>query len=336
MPTPSRHPLPGIACVLATLASWSAVPLFIFYFAGRIDAWTSNGWRYAIAALFWLPVLLWSMRRGSLARGFWKAVLVPATLNTFAQVCFTLAHYEISPGLVTFGLRIQIVCVAIGAALLFPSERLVVRRPAFILGLCMVLGGTLATIVQDPGFGTSGNTLGVVLALSAGSLFACYGLAVRKFLHHHPAIASFAAISQISAGVMLALMLLLGRSSGSSVFALSASDLLLLILSAIIGIALGHVLFYIAMARLGVAAANGVIQLQPFGAAIGAMILFNEPMTPGQWLGGVLAVAGAIVILLVQAKVNRLVRARPSRPSAPHADRDDPSAVRSAPGSASL
>lgn len=320
--------------MLATLASWSAVPLFIFYFAGKIDAWTSNGWRYAIAAMFWLPVLLWSVRRGSLAPGFWRAILIPAAFNTVAQVCFTLAHYEISPGLVTFGLRIQIVCVAIGAALLFPTERLVVRRPAFIVGLCMVLAGTLATIVQDPEFGTSGNTLGVVLALGAGSLFACYGLAVRRYLRDHPPIASFAAISQISAGFMLALMLMLGRSRGAEALALSDSDLFWLILSAIIGIALGHVLFYVAMSRLGVAAANGVIQLQPFGAALGAMVLFSEPMTRGQWIGGVLAVAGAIVILLVQAKVNRMVRegsARALGELAPTAGAGGPSPVLRAP-----
>ncbi len=33
----------GVSCVLATLLSWSAVPLFLFYFARHIDVWTSNG-----------------------------------------------------------------------------------------------------------------------------------------------------------------------------------------------------------------------------------------------------------------------------------------------------
>ena len=104
---------------------------------------------------------------------------------------------------------------------------------------------------------------------------------------------------------MVALMLVFAHRAGLDALALSTRDLALLVASAVIGIALGHVLFYISMARLGVAAASAVIQLQPFGTAIGATILFAEPLTGAQWIAGAVAVAGALLILLVQARVNR-------------------------------
>ncbi len=295
---------PAVVCVLATLGAWSSVPLFLFYFSTSIDAWTSNGWRYAFAALFWLPFLLHARPQPRL----FADALLPSAINTCAQVCFTLAHYQISPGLVTFGLRIQIVCVALGAAFLFPAERAAIRRPAFLAGLVMVLGGTLATAARDPDFGTRANTLGVVLALAAGALFAAYGLSVRTRLTRYDSITAFSAISLQTSIAMIALMLVFANRAGLDALALSPFDLALLVASAIIGIALGHVLFYISMVRLGVAAASAVIQLQPFGTAIGATILFAEPLTGAQWIAGSVAVAGALLILMVQAQVNRQLR----------------------------
>ena len=296
-------------CVIATLVSWSVVPLLLFYFARHVDVWTSNGWRYLIAAVFWMPVLLLGYRRNRL-QGLWRASLVPSLFNILGQVCFAAAHYEIDPGLVTFGLRFQIVCVTVGAALLFPSERAAIRRPLFLLGVVMVLGGTVSTIWSDEGFGSKSNSLGVGLALAAGLLFAGYSISVRKCLSQYPSILAFSAICQITAGAMVLLMVLLGARSGLDALAMSPSNLVLFVASAVIGIAFGHVLFYISMARLGVTAATGVIQLQPFGTAIGATIFFSEPLTLAQWAGGSVAVAGAMVILLVQAKVTRQHRTR--------------------------
>ncbi len=219
-----------------------------------------------------------------------------------------MAHYKIDPALVTFGLRFQIVCVTIGAALLFPNERAAIRRPFFLLGVAMVLAGTMSTIWSDDTFGQPQNTVGVALALAAGAFFACYSISVRKCLDGYRSIPAFAAISQITAIVMVALMLILGERGGLAALAMSDANLVLLALSAVIGIAFGHVLFYISMARLGVAAASGIIQLQPFVTAIGATLYFQEPLTIWQWIGGAVAVGGAMVILWVQARVSRRMR----------------------------
>ena len=202
----------GLATVLLTLLGWSVTPLFINHFAnpesaGYIDPWTSNGWRYGFSALLWaVPLLVW-WRRGKLPAGLWKAALVPGLMNCLGQVGFTWAHYKIEPGLLTFGLRAQMIVVAIGAAVLFPIERLVIRRAAFIAGLVMVMGGTAGTIYFDRGFGESATMLGVGLALWAGAFFAGYALAVRKCMQGINPMMSFAMISQYTAGVMLVIVL---------------------------------------------------------------------------------------------------------------------------------
>ena len=158
--TSARNPSTGLGVLtlVLTLLGWSSVPLFLRHFAHSIDFWTSNGWRYGFSALVWLPVLIFVAMNGArgagrtsgggLPTGLWKAALVPSIINAAGQICFTWAHYRIEPGLVTFGLRTQLVFVAIGAWLLFPSERAVIRKPGYLLGAVILLIGMSAVILM--------------------------------------------------------------------------------------------------------------------------------------------------------------------------------------------
>ena len=63
--TGKTSPWPGIVTVVMTLIGWSSIPLFLRYFATEIDVWTSNGWRYAVAAFTLV---------GSAKRSRWVAI----------------------------------------------------------------------------------------------------------------------------------------------------------------------------------------------------------------------------------------------------------------------
>jgi len=296
-----KHPhLLGLSCVLFTLLGWSSVPLFLKHFSHDIDAWTSNGWRYGFAALVWAPLLIVSHLRRTVPKGLWKAALIPASFNILGQVCFTHGFYYIDPGLFTFGLRTQIVFVAVGAVLLFPAERRVIRSSTFLLGAGLVLVGAAGVVMQGKNMFEGATAFGIVLAVASGLLFACYGLAVRRCMTGLPSMLSFGAISQYTAGAMVPLMLVLGEGFGRGAWGLPNDQFALLLLSAVIGIAIGHVAYYMAIARLGVAVSSGIIQLQPFIVAAFSMWLFDERLTGGQWAAGMVAVCGAGVIVRQQ------------------------------------
>ncbi len=297
--------LAGLVTVLLTLLGWTVTPLFINHFAdpegrGYIDPWTSNGWRYGFSALLWaVPLAAWHMR-GKLPRGLWKAALIPALMNILGQLGFTWAHYKIEPGLLTFGLRAQMIVVAIGAAILFPIERRAIRKPAFLAGLLMVMGGTAGTIVFDDGFGEGTTMFGVGLALWAGAFFAGYALAVRRCMAGINPMMSFAMISQYTAATMIGIMLFAGDESGATAMRMPIDQFGYLLLSSVIGIGLGHVLYYISIARLGVAVSTGIIQLQPFTVALLSYAWFGEVLRTSQWVTGGIAVGGAVLMLVVQ------------------------------------
>ena len=320
----------GVITVVLTLVGWASVPLFLRHFAESIDFWTSNGWRYGFSALVWLPVLVgWSMLGGrGLSGSLWRAAIVPSIVNAAGQVCFTAAHYYIEPGLLTFGLRTQLVFVAIGAWMLFPAERAIIRKRGYLIGAGLLIVGMSCVILMSPtppetahreaasGVAAAGGAggawgesaskaIGVTLALCSGMLFAAYGLSVRKYMHGVNSVLAFATICQYTAAAMVALMFIFGRNWGTDPLSFTGAEMVKLLGSALIGIAIGHVFYYFSIARLGVAVTAGVLQLQPFLVAIGSYIFFREVLSAPQWLGGVIAVSGAMMMLSVQWRASK-------------------------------
>jgi drug/metabolite transporter (DMT)-like permease len=298
----------GVAVLFLTLGCWCAVPLFIRHLSAYVDHWTNNGWRYGASALFWLPAVLWALGRGRLPKAIWRAALVPALANTLAQVAFTAAHSHVNPGLLTFGLRAQLVAVAVGAYLLFPAERPTIRSPRYLAGLALLAGGIVGVVLGGEASLEGGTGTGVALAVSAGVGYAVYGLAVRRFMiGFHPVLA-FGVIALYTGGALVAAMVAFAPGHGAAVLDLAPRELWAMGLSAFLGIALGHVLYYTAIDRLGVAVTSGVLQLQPFVVSAGSAALFGEALGAGQWAAGAVAVTGAGFVLSAQKAAERSPR----------------------------
>lgn len=292
----------GALNVVAALLGWSLVPILLHELAARdVDPWSNNGWRYGASALLWLPYVLWRVHGGSLPRGIWKAAIVPSITNIIGQACFTAAFALAEPGVVTFGLRSQLIFVAAGAWFLFRSERAVMRTARYIGGFILLVGG-LAPVLLGGDLSMTGAGAGVAMAVCSGLGYACYGLSVRRFMApFHPVIA-FAVICQLTAVGLIALMLLFGREGGAYIPSLAPRELTMLAVGAVVGIAAGHVFYYIAIAKIGVAVTSGVLQLQPFLVAVASMAVFGEHLTFWQWMGGCVAAGGALLMLTAEKR----------------------------------
>lgn len=301
---------------MLTLMGWTSIPLFLRFFAKdtQLDGWTANGWRYAISALLWAPVLVIALFKGSTPPRLWRLAIWPSVFNIAAQMCFGLAPYYVDPGLMTFSLRVQIVFVAVGAVLLFPSERKIVRSPWFLTGLLMVIAGTLSTIALKPGGLGDGSGIGIAISISSGVLYAGYALAVRKYMVGINPLIAFAAVSQYTALGLLTLMFVFAPQHGAAFFDLGTKLQGLVVLSAIIGIGIGHTLYFYCISKLGVAVASGVVQLQPITVSVGSMLIFNERLTSWQWCTGMLAISGAVVMLVAQHRIASAAKVKQDEP----------------------
>ncbi len=287
----------GALCLILTLISWSTVPLFLRHLSTEVDFWTNNGWRYGASAIFWMPAIAWAFWHRRLPATIWRDALIPSIANIGGQVAFTAAFHEMNPGLVTFGLRTQLIWVAIGAYLMVPNERAIITSRRYLVGAVVLIVGIVSILLGGDGSLAGFNVKGTTLSILCAFGFGMYGLSVRRSMgKYHPVIA-FAVICQITAAGLIVLMLLYGRDHGTYVPQLSADSLWELAISAFIGIAVGHTFYYISIARIGVVITSGVLQLQPFLVSAASFVIFGEIFQWWQWLAGGIAIGGAYLML---------------------------------------
>lgn len=308
MSTPPRELGVGYAAATATLLSWVGVALLLEHFTGLIDVWTANGWRYGLAALLWAPLAIWVIARRGVRSIPWRTVTVPAVLWFAGQVQFAASFYFVGPALVTFMVRVQILCVILFSALLIPSARRLLRRPGVWIGIALMFSGAAGMLSFGSAPPKVDDWTGVLLAAGSGATFGAYGVALR-FVKPAPAQADvprlnalerFAFIAPMIGVGMVALMLIFGRDFGAAAASLGAGELALLALSSILGVMVGHLAYFIAIDRIGVVAASSIIQVQPFMVLAVSAFWFRESFTWPQVAFGVVLVAGAATLLRVQ------------------------------------
>ena len=302
--TPIR-PNIDIKATLALAGSvlcWGVVPLFLKFFSPYIDGWTANGYRYPIAAMLYLPILLSFHRRypGSLGAVFHLALL-PASINLVGQCLWAWTPYFIDPGLMAFVARLSTLWAVLGSFLLFPDERRLLKSLLFWLGFALAVAGfvTMTLTGNQPVAGAT--FVGLVLVFTCSLFWAGYSLTVRRNMHAVDSRIAFGMISLLTSVGLLGLMY--GFGEPTAVTRIPAHISLLIAISAFLGIGSAHVLFYVALKRVGVAIASSVNLAGAFITALLSKFLFQEKLTTYQWMAGIGLVIGALLLTLAQTKL---------------------------------
>lgn len=290
--------------MLGCILSWSTSPLFIKYFAGVVDPWTSNGWRYGAAAIFFLPWTIRAMRRGLMPRRVWGLTLIPAVINSVAASFYTGSlYYDIDPAFSMLCMRLQVVFATLAAVICFADERRVIRSRPFLAGMVMVIVGAGCAIVFDSREIGEVRTHGIWMLVAGAALFGIYGAMARRFLMGVPSIAVFGGVVTWTGLFMVITMILFGDSSGLTVLDIPRGVWLVIIVSGFIGVAVGHGLYFVGISNIGVAMSHGMMEVQPFLVALISYYVFGEVLNGGQWVGGVCAVAGVLLMLSVRHRL---------------------------------
>ncbi len=310
MPHPGESRLPAVLCLLGAMLSWGAIPIFLRYFVAdqKLDPWAVNAFRYSVAALFWLPVVLVLGRRqhhsGAMAgRGVWRDALVPAAINVVAQETYGISPAYASAPAIGFTLRLSFLFALLFGLLLIPEERLLVRRKRFVAGALMCLAGLgamfAASLVEKGNITPAGMA---ILVLST-ACWGAYAVAVRKCVPGYPARLSFGVISLYTAAGLIVLAALFGKPSDLA--RAGGATWAALVGSAFLGIAFGHVLYYRGIHRLGPIVASGLLLATPFFTYAGAAVVRGETLTLLQTLGGLAVVGGGGLLVAAKAAIER-------------------------------
>lgn len=283
-----------LAC-LGALALWSFGPNFVKYLTAYLDLWTQNFIRYCIACLFWLPFLALSIRRKQLDRSIWRHALVPAAANIVMQSLWAATFYYIDPAFVVLLSKTSIIWIAAFSLLFFPEERALIRSKRFWAGLGLCVIGVLGVLYYKGGFEAKGTITGIILGLACAFMWGVYTVTVKAALRGFDPRNGFSVISIYTVVGLGIVALAFGDIGACS--DLSVGPWSIVVVSAILSIALAHVLYYTAIKRIGATIPALVILTQPFPVLAISYFLFGESLNVLQLLfGGVLLVGAGFAI----------------------------------------
>jgi drug/metabolite transporter (DMT)-like permease len=293
------------AAIFATVAIWSTPSLFQFYLNRFYDPWAQNFYRYAVAFIAVMPFVLYRFRRSGprLDRGLVLACLIPALPNVVHQIAQTVALFHMGPGVYAIFIRSSVIISTLLALIFFPEERWIIRQWRFQLGTVLGLIGAVGVLWFQPGrHGGNIAFSGIAIAFTASFCWALYSVLVKRPSARLGPIRSFGLISFITTALLLPLTLAFGRIA--TPLDVGTNVNLILIVSAVTCISLAHVLYYIAIRKVGVALSQTLQLLCPAGALGLSALFFGERLTHAQlWSAGLL-LFGAFLAMRVKPDTN--------------------------------
>jgi drug/metabolite transporter (DMT)-like permease len=291
-----------LACI-GTLSAWSLGPIFISYLTGFVDSWTQNLLRYSSACLFWLPLLLFSVKKQRFDTRIWRKAAVPAAANVIMQSLWAAAFYYVGPAFMVLLTKTNIIWVTSFSLIFFPEERPLVRSKRFWMGLVLSAMGVVGVIYFKEDFAARGTVTGVVIAMSAAFMWAAYTLSVKITFRDVSSREGFSVIS-IYTVVGLGVAALLFGDVGQCV-TMGAWQWACVVFSGVTAIALGHVFYYAAIKRIGATIPALVILAQPFAVLAISRVVFGESLNGLQLLFGAILLVGAGLAIWAQQHLRR-------------------------------
>jgi drug/metabolite transporter (DMT)-like permease len=289
--TSSPQRLPAILSCLGTLICWSSAPLFIKYLTGYLDLWTQNLLRYAAACLFWLPFLLADARAGRLPKTVWKRAILPFIPNIIMQTLWAAAFYYIDPGFASLLSMMAFLWVIILSIIFFAEERRLLGNRLFRLSILLSVVGLAGVMLFHPAFMQSYTKIGIAIVLLYGLIWGLYGVAVKIAFRDIDSRAGFSVVSVYTVAGLFVLTLFMGEPQRC--LEMPFVGWAATVVSGITGIALGHVLYYTSIRRIGSTTPSLVQLAQPFVVAVISYFVFSEVLNPLQWVFGIVLIIGS-------------------------------------------
>lgn len=299
------------AACLGALCCWSLGPIFIAHLTEYVGSWTQNALRYTVACLFWLPALLYFMHQGRFDRRTWRHAVLPSVANIAMQSLWAATFYYMGPAFAVLLSKTSVLWVAAFSLLFFADERPLAKSGRFWGGLALAVTGVFGVLYFREDFATAGTITGVGIALACAFMWAVYTISVKIAFREIDSRSGFAVISIYTVIGLWIGVFVFGRPSACAampffawislvISGLTVSAWSAVIVSGITAIALGHVLYYATLKRIGATIPSLVILAQPLVVFSISSVVFQERLNGLQLLFGLLLLGGAALSVCAQ------------------------------------
>ena len=289
---------------LAAAVVWAITPVLIRYVSIGFPIMFQTFARYLVALVILWP--LYFSATGSTERARIRKRLphllprmaLIAIANFSFQASFTGSLYAMYPGLAMLIYQSAAIFGVLLGFVLFADERPLMRDPRFHAGLLLAVVGVILTVSVGEAGGSRATAAGVALVLTSAMSWAVLTAMVRAWLPgFSPFFVNAAVITFVTPLFLLSHVVTHGAQWQ---FSASAGLWTVMLLSGVVGIGLGHSLFYRSVPALGVSVSNILQLTRPFFTAFFSFLVFGERLSPLQMLGGALLIAGAYVVTLLR------------------------------------
>ena len=283
---------------VAALVFWSLGPVIIKYLTGYVDSWTQNLLRYLVACVFWLPFLIFSIKKGSFDRATWRRAIVPALANIVMQSLYAAAFYYIGPAFMVLLAKSSIIWVAGFSLVFFAEERALAKSKHFWAGLALSIVGVVGVVACKKDFAAAGTIMGIALALGQAFMWAVYTITVRIAFRDTDSRSGFSVISIYTVVGLFVAAVLFGKAG--DIAKIDAGAWVLIVISGVLCIAVAHTLYYAAMRRIGATIPALVVLAQPFIVLTVSYITYGEMLNIFQVFFGAVLLAGSALAIWAQ------------------------------------
>ncbi|MDY6833830.1 MAG: DMT family transporter [Chloroflexota bacterium] len=280
---------------------WSWTTIFITMLSDDFDVITQNFFRYSSGSLFLLFCTMFFWRSDFLAASRRLPLfLIPAVLVFAFQLVWVKAIYLTTPTISVLVSKLDLLFIALLAAVFFGSERRIVTSKWFILGAALGLLGVMGVMLGRGDDVDGGFTLGIILLLVRCCIWGVYTILLRWFVTKVEPVIAATWVFLIASVLFLPTVLIWGDIG--SVTGASIDINIILFGSGALCVGLGNALNYTSIKQLGPTVTTSLLLLTPFIAGIISFFICDETLTMVQVISGVLILIGCWVILRGQRK----------------------------------
>lgn len=223
--------------------------------------------------------------------GWGRLDLRPALMGGLALAGFQVCYFEaVAHAGVATSTAVSIGLAPLVAGLISALRARALPGAGLLIGMVLAIAGVMLVTFGD-GSSIRMNPAGLAFAVVAAVLFALQSIAIEVLTSRHTGPRAVAALFTVGA---LALLPIAAFTAPSSLFAVDR--LVVVVYIGAIGGGLAYWLYARGVRRLGASAAVTVSLLEPAGAAVIAMVVLGESLTPFQ-LAGVVVVCAATVAI---------------------------------------
>ena len=282
-----RRPTTIEAMLLVTVVLWAlnlTVTRYILTHGFEPLAYAT--YRYGLAAAIFVGIVLVGERTFRIALRDLPLAAVAALFIFLNQLSFVYALDRTSASTIALVLGATPAFAAL-IGLTLGLERL---SRKFWLAATISFGG-VGLVALGSGGDVSGDRLGILLGVATAATWAAYSVAVGPLMQRYSA----SRISVVALGLAWIGILLVGfPQTADQDLGVGWKVWSLLVFATLGPLVLTTILWFRVIHRIGASRATLVANLQPFVAAIFALVLLSERMTVLQVLGGIL-IAGGIL-----------------------------------------